>query len=110
MQNDDKFAKEVAQGVVDFLEKRKKGNLLGTVVELLQENLDSEKVVVLAPRLLKSQEKEKVKKFVGKVVGENLQDIVFVKDETLLDGIRIETKDKVWDFSLSSQLSRFKGN
>lgn len=108
MQNDEKFAKEVALGVVDFLEKRDKSDLLGRVIELLQENVDSTKVRVLTPRTLKVQEKTKIKKFVGKVVGETTQEIVFAKDATLLDGIRIESKDKVWDFSLSSQLSRFK--
>lgn len=110
MQNDEKFAKEVAHGVVDFLEKKNKKNLLGRVVELLQENADTEKVTVLTPRALKAEERMKVKKFVGKVVGKNVNNIVFVKDETLLDGIRIESKQKIWDFSLSSQVNRFRGN
>lgn len=110
MQNNDKFAKEVACGVIDFLKKNKKSDLLGRVIELLQESLDSGITTVLTPRALTPQEKVKVKKFVNRVVGKDTKEIIFVKDETLLDGVRIETKDKVWDFSLSSQLMKFKEN
>ena len=100
MRSNESFAEEIANGVIDFLEKRQKMDLLDKVVRILQGKLDSNKVTVLTPRLLGQAEKDKIAKLVHKLIGGNNMDIIFALDTNLLDGIRIESRDKIWDFSL----------
>ncbi len=108
MRDNENFAKEVVSGVIDFLEKKGKLNLLDRVIRLLQEKSDSDKITVLTPRPLILAEKDRVVKLVRKIVGDGKNEIVFAQDVSLLDGLRIESKNKIWDFSLSNQLSRFR--
>lgn len=106
MTSDTKLAIQIADGVVTFLKKIKKENILEVIIETLQKNVSTQKAYIYSPIELSSKEKKKVYGLVTKITGEPISSCVFKKDESLIDGIKIYYKDKLWDFSLSTKVTK----
>lgn len=108
MKKDQKIARNIAQTVIQVLEKRKYEGALVFVIEELQRHLRVSNASIYSPRDLKKKEKEKIKMFIEKLTSIRVSDYFFERDEKLIDGIKIVIGDKVWDFSLSRQLKELK--
>ena len=105
-----KIANTIADGVVEVLQSKKVLNLLGLVVEYLQERLKELKVVVITPRKLTLLEEKKVKKMIQRLVQNDNVIYEYRIDSKLIDGLKIVAHDKKWDFSLASQLASLNKN
>ncbi|OGM20532.1 hypothetical protein A2714_04040 [Candidatus Woesebacteria bacterium RIFCSPHIGHO2_01_FULL_38_9] len=103
-----KIAKEVAEVVIDYLEKNGVASALPMVLDLLRKKSAQNSVYIYTPRELKKDERLSLKKMFTKLTDTNVDKFSFVKDESLLDGVKIMYKDRVWDFSLSGQLKSLK--
>lgn len=64
-----------------------------------------DKAIVYTPTKLSDQEKLKAKNLVKQLTGESLEEVSFLEDQKLIDGLKIIYKDKLWDLSLQNQLS-----
>jgi F0F1-type ATP synthase delta subunit len=106
--DDKKMAIQIATGVVDFLKKIKKEETLGSVIEILQKEKQSKKALVYAPVDLKVADKKKISMMVARLTGEKIESFVFHKDESLIDGLKVFYKDRLWDFSVSSQIKKLE--
>ncbi len=107
MNRDTKLAAQIASGVIDFLKKIGKEEALPSIVELLQKEQSLKKAYVYTPMVLKEVERKKITREIIRITGEAIESFVFEIDENLIDGVKIYYKDKLWDFSLSSQISKF---
>lgn len=65
--------------------------------------------VIYTPIKLEGPDRAKALKLVQKLTGEIVSDASFMEDENLVDGMKIIYKDKLWDFSLQSQLQSIVG-
>jgi F0F1-type ATP synthase, delta subunit (mitochondrial oligomycin sensitivity protein) len=67
------------------------------------------KTQVYSPRVLNSEEKNKVSKLIFESTGEAKSDVSFYVDESLIDGLKIIYNDKMLDLSLEGQIKSLKG-
>ncbi len=67
--------------------------------------MQNEEAEIYTPIKLEKEEKNKAKKLIRELTGDNVEELAFYEDEELLDGLKIIYKDKLWDFSLQSQLA-----
>lgn len=102
--NDKKIVKAISSSVIEYLTKNKRLDLLQAVIDSLN-NLLIDDVVVESARDLSQQEKLKVGKLIAEKVGLR-NNIVYKTNQSLMDGLRIIYKDKLWDMSLVSQISK----
>lgn len=104
--------KKIVSGVADaifsyFIEKDSL-DLLKDVIADLQKRVTKNTAQIYSPRELENNEKAAIKKMIVKLAGEEVYDFVFIKDESLIDGLKVRFSDKIWDFSLAGSLSDFK--
>jgi len=104
MDSDKKIAEQIVSGVINFLKKRKKDYLITSVISELHKFESTKRAVVFAPTNLKESEKKNVLSVISKLTGEKIESVDFRLDESLIDGLKIIYDDRLWDFSLSSQL------
>lgn len=95
----------IARSFLTYLKNNKEEYLLEKVVEILSKNVEGEKVSVISPKVLSNEEKDRAVKLVAGLVGDKKVNINFTIDESIIDGLKIEYKDKLWDFSLAKQIS-----
>ncbi len=105
-----KLAKEIAKVIIDYLDKKGAANALPTVIEILQKRGRENSVYVYTPRELKKNERLNLEIMFKKLTDTDVVNFSFIKDESLLDGVKIMYKDKIWDFSLAGQLRKLKLN
>jgi F0F1-type ATP synthase delta subunit len=101
-----KKAKKVAEGTIAYLEKRGMLDSLDLVIEYLQLNLKDSGVKVYVPKKLNLKEKQNVKKMVIRLIGEDIKKMDFIEDPNIIDGMKIEYKDRLWNFTLASQIQK----
>lgn len=106
MTSDTKLATQIAHGVVAFLKKIKKEKILGVIAETLQKEVNTQKAYIYSPVELSEREKKNIHGKVNKITGEQIHSCIFHKDESLIDGMKVYYKDKLWDFSVSSKINK----
>jgi F0F1-type ATP synthase delta subunit len=99
-----KVVKEIAGVILDYLKKHKMEDMLPEVISYLKEREKSDIATVYSARELTSDEKLKVKGLFEKLINQIPERINYSKDETLIDGLLISYKDKLWDFSIAGQI------
>ncbi len=104
MDKSNKKADIIAKSFLAYLRNNKEEHLLESVLEKLSKNVIDEKVSVISPKVLSQSEKEKVSNMVAKLVNNKKVNIDYIIDDSLIDGLRIEYKDKLWDLSLARQI------
>jgi len=62
------------------------------------------KVSVYTPKKLTKTEEVKANQLVKRLTGEKVDEVSYIVDENLLDGLKFVYKDKMWDFSLQNQI------
>jgi len=101
-----KKAKKVAEGTIAYLEKNGMLDSLDLVIEYLRLNLKDSGVKVYVPKKLNLKEKQNVKKMVIRLIGEDIKKMDFIEDPNIIDGMKIEYKDRLWNFTLASQIQK----
>jgi F0F1-type ATP synthase delta subunit len=95
----------ISKGFLSYLSKNKEAGLLSQVIEKLKENLgESEKVTVVTPIKLSEEEEGKTYELVKKLTRRDNFKIDYKVDSKILDGMKVEYRDKLWDMSLSGQI------
>lgn len=105
-----KLASQIASGVSDFLKKIKKEEILSDVIDLLRKEKNSKKAIIYSPIDLKDSEIKNISSFLTKLTGETIENLEIQKDESLIDGLKIFYKDKLWDFSVSGKIKKLNAN
>ena len=100
-----KLAKTLSDAVVTYSKKNDATDVLGMVNEYLVKENKLRRALVYTPKKLTKSEEVKVNKLVNKLTSENIDEINYIVDEKLLDGLKLVFKDKMWDFSLQNQIS-----
>lgn len=100
-----KKADVITKSFLLYLKKNQEENLLEPIIERLLKNVKDEKVHVVSPRDLTKSEKESVLKTVVKLVNNDKVKIDYSVDDSIIDGLKIEYKDKLWDLSLAKQIN-----
>jgi F0F1-type ATP synthase delta subunit len=103
--NNSKIAKEIADGVIEYLNKKGKITLLSEVIKNLKETEFSKDAFIFSPIALNQKETEKAKKLVYKLSNEQPGKVNVIVDESLIDGLKIVYKDNQWDFSVAGEIS-----
>lgn len=98
-------AEIIAGSILSLLKKNKEEYLLDEIIKKLSTASLNEKVRVYSPKVLAKEEAARVQELAGKLSSNKKISVEFVVDRTLIDGLRIEYKDKLWDLSLSKQIN-----
>lgn len=99
-------ADKIAQGIISFLKKDKDEELIGLVIKKLQEkSFYGKKAVVISPTPLSELQKVKSKEIVKKLTKDSSVFVEFKIDPEIIDGMQIVYEDKLWDLSVSGQIS-----
>ena len=106
MSSDQVITKQIAEGIFDYLKKKNKLYLLGSVSDAVAD-IDRRELKVYFPRQLNSKEKSKVSKLLEGLISSKAK-IEFIVDTEIIDGYKIVFGDVVWDGSLSSRLDKLK--
>jgi F0F1-type ATP synthase delta subunit len=101
-----KTTKEIADGILEFLKKNNLESELPQLIEYLEGSSAKDDAYVYAPRNLNASEKKDLQKLFVNLTGETPHKIVFYEDKTLIDGLKIMYKDKMWDFSVKGQIDK----
>jgi len=101
-----KKAKKVAEGIIAYLEKKGMLDSLDLIVEYLWLTQKGSGVKVYVPTKLNFKEKQNIKKMVNKLIGEDIKKMDFIEDPDIIDGMKIEYKDRLWNFTLASQIQK----
>ncbi len=102
--NKGKIAKALANAVVSYSKKIGDSEVLETVGGLIEKAGKINEASVIVPKKLDKTEKVKTMKLISRLTGEKVRGVNFYEDKSLLDGMRIFYKDKLWDFSLQTQI------
>lgn len=103
-------SKKIALAFLAYLKKTKKGDLLALIVDELTVKVkkQSSVVIITTPSIFGASDRKKAIKFATKLVKGKKIDTEFEIDPSLLDGMKIRYKDKVWDMSLQSKIAKFE--
>ncbi len=101
-----KTIKEIAEGILVFLKNNNLEESLPDLISYLRDKDDQNIVNIYSAKDLSVKEKLNAQKFVKNLIGDTPKQILFSKDETLIDGLKISYKDKMWDFSIRGQVSK----
>ena len=102
------LVKAIAEAVLDYLKKLKKEELLPDVINYLERKDADDVAWVFSPRKLSATEKNMLKGSFKKLTGTIPLKVKFATDKTLIDGLKISYKDRLWDFSLLKQIESLK--
>lgn len=105
MKKSEKRADVIAKGIFSYLKKNNEVYLLENVLSNLSKWIVKEKVKVTSPRALTKSEQEKVFFLTKKLIKDETLKVDFLEDGTLIDGLKIEYKDRMWDLSLRKQIN-----
>jgi len=96
MQKSQKRVNAISKGFLSYLSKNKEVNLLSQIIEKLKENLgESEVVTVVTPIKLSVEEEGKAYGLVKKLTHKDNFKIAYKVDSKILDGMKVEYKDKL---------------
>lgn len=101
-------AKAIAKAFLNYLSEKGSSLLLPEIVNELKKEIEKMKknVVISTPIVLTADQKKSAVKLAHKLIGSSDVEIKYISDKTILDGIRVEYGDKVWDYTLASLLER----
>jgi F0F1-type ATP synthase delta subunit len=103
-------AEVIVKSVISLLKKNGKEKLLPEIIELFKKELDlGDVVMVISPIELNRNQKEKAINFVANLVKEK-HVVEFEINKSLIDGMQIRYKDKLWDLSLKKQVNSLMGD
>lgn len=99
----------LVKGLISYLTKVKKLDLIGEIIQKLKafSKEEDDSAEVISSYDLTDVEKEQI----SKILNSKLEKVSFVKfttDRSILGGIIIKYKDKMLDLSLSSKLTKIK--
>lgn len=99
----------LVKGIISYLTKSKKLNLIPQVVEKLQAFISQQKntAQVVTSYELDEEEKSKIESLIRSKF-DNVAGIAYLVDEKILGGIIIKVKDKMMDLSLSGKLTKIE--
>ena len=100
--------KEIADGILAFLRKNNLEEALPMVIDYLKSSSKENAAYVYSPRKLDGSEKANAEKLIKKLTGESQKQIHFYEDKKLIDGLKINYQDKLWDFSVKGQINELK--
>lgn len=100
--------KEIAEGILAFLKNNNLEDGLPQLINYLKEKGDENVANIYSPKKLDASEKKMAEKMFTNLAGESPKKINFYEDKTLIDGLKISFKDKLWDFSLRAQIGGLK--
>jgi F-type H+-transporting ATPase subunit delta len=102
-------ANEIAEGIIELLEKRGMIHSLPQVISLLSEhqasNMKFNVAIVRTAVEMKSHEKEMIKDQLSEMFGRPLQIEEHI-DESVVGGMYIQVGDTVLDYTISTQLKQ----
>jgi F0F1-type ATP synthase delta subunit len=107
MTNSKITANDIVDGIYSYLKKTGSEELLPEVIKLLSGSVGTKpEVVITSSVALDSTRQNKAQKLAARLIKENNLQFKFVSDSTIIDGLKINYKDKVWDMTVKSQLTK----
>jgi F0F1-type ATP synthase delta subunit len=105
MTNSKLNANDVAEGIRSYLLKTGSEELLPEVIKILSGSAKA-KAIITTAIVLNDAKKASAKKLAAKLIKEDNLDFDFEQNPEIIDGLKINYQDKVWDLTLKSQITK----
>jgi F0F1-type ATP synthase delta subunit len=107
MTNSKLNANDVVDGLYSYLKKNESEELLPEIIKILNlSKVNDEEAIITTAITLDNAKKLNAKKLAIKLIKKDDLQFSFVTDSAIIDGLKINYKDKVWDLTLKSQLTK----
>jgi F0F1-type ATP synthase delta subunit len=100
-------ANDIVDGIYSYLKKNGSENLLPEIIKILGSYKEVKpEVSILTAVQLNEVNKKKAESLAKRLIKETNLIFNFQQDVSIIDGLKINYKDKVWDLTLKSQLTK----
>jgi F0F1-type ATP synthase delta subunit len=107
--NDSKIIDGLVEGILAYLKSKRQEYLLDDLARKIQQVSKASHIAkVYAPVEFNKEQKLQTQKLIVKLTKDDQLSIDYVVDRKLIDGLKIVYNDKVWDFSLATQIAQIR--